>query len=1396
MTTYKQVIKHLINCQYTNSEFIKWINAENKGYRQEAISIITAYCGLCENLSNYKCYQSNGFDDGELVPITSLKQYFTKEIINKGNSKCDMLLVDYNNNMIVFSSKNIEGNNLGNYDIAEIIALHKKHWSKYNLKIGIISKDTKDVFLKKLSKTRSNKYLKDYEYIIIDQNELYRKWQLLNTQLTNFNDIDEVCFKIKNKIKLRFNQKIICKQIKNKMLELWNTKNWILLNGSECRTGKSYCMALDILNFTKIYEEKFPNKQCHILFLTSQPSTIQTIEELFMIYDEFNIFKINNCKDFVPKSTVKIPKSDTEDNKSDSEDDIQKHIISLISIHKIRIYTKKQLPINDVNLIITDEFHEAGNTELTAQVFHTYKLNNIPKIFYTATPEKPRLYYKIPNENIFKWTSNDNILMSCYNVDNKKLLLNNHNLSESEFDKILSKFDIEDTKNLYSKFPSFYNLIIHPTKQCIKEFQTINSFEGQEHHGFSFESVLMLNKKKFQSENSVKSLLYYIFGQTKKINGSSKYAEDGIPGVIETYESICDNIGQRICFDGEQKRPLIIHLVLGSIKVHGLNKKESKDESNINIASKLLINLFNTMDEKSLNIKPSEIVFIPYNAKNQKILKRSIETIEHAFDRHVKKYKYPETKYIVLVLGESLHTGITNKYCDLIILLSQIKSYDRWYQTIHRAKNEVNCVGDGNKKHAFIVYPNFQGCGSISNLIETYRNKSESIQDTEIRVLHKQRLINILEIDLNEEPDVQMSESTEQQITVLYNNIKQTINKSEKFRNYIQEMNIKQFIISNNNFVNIYKSLNIKPATQKILATLADANPNAIKQGIEIIMEKIQSEKKTKETDESNADFITRKLQEAIHHCINYIVLILQNWESDSIEDIIKYIKNTEVLDTEPKTTIYDLILQCVDISFPVFKNQNCKIDEKEIKMNKLFVTMIFTFISQDFYKDEIIIYIIDKVSEKNKIYAEKNIRANHIATNKIVMITNDERQSNAEFPTPLWLIDEMASKIPDKFWSSDKTILDPCVGKCPFPVVMYEKLMDGLKDKYPDEEVRRKHILEDLLYFADINPLNVYISKFILDPFGEYKLNYFIGDALKLTFDRKFDLVIGNPPYNGTGGTGTGNTIWQEFVKKALNTWLGERGYLVYVHPSGWRKPCYNKSQLKQLFSLMTHNNQMLYLEIHGTKDGMKTFNAGTRYDWYVIQKADKKIDTCVEKMKNKKTKVKDEEGVACVINMSKFEWLPNSNIKYISQMIVHSSNTEITTCPIIMNSSYHATRQYVSHKETELFKYPCIHSTNKSGIRYMYSSRNDNGHFKIPKIIFGESGINDVVIDMDGKYGMTQGAMAIQVENLKEAENIKKTLLSDKFKIVIKATMFGNFRIDWNIFKSFRKDFWMDFL
>jgi hypothetical protein len=222
-----------------------------------------------------------------------------------------------------------------------------------------------------------------------------------------------------------------------------------------------------------------------------------------------------------------------------------------------------------------------------------------------------------------------------------------------------------------------------------------------------------------------------------------------------------------------------------------------------------------------------------------------------------------------------------------------------------------------------------------------------------------------------------------------------------------------------------------------------------------------------------------------------------------------------------------------------------------------------------------------------------------------------------------------------------------------------------------------------------------------------------------------------------------------------------------------------------------MTKNNTILYLEIHDSKDGLKTFKAGTRYDWYVIKRA---------KNEDYKTIIKDELGITSKLNLNKLDFLPNCDLDLVLPLLARSGDVK---CPI-NNGKYFASRKdLVSSKKTANFIYPLIHSTNKdkidkqtgdiiSGVRYMYSSRNDKGGFGVKKVIFGDSGINDVIIDLEGDYGMTQHAMAIDISSKKEGTELKKYLLGENFKKVLKACKWGNFGIDWVLFTYFKKDFY----
>lgn len=395
----------------------------------------------------------------------------------------------------------------------------------------------------------------------------------------------------------------------------------------------------------------------------------------------------------------------------------------------------------------------------------------------------------------------------------------------------------------------------------------------------------------------------------------------------------------------------------------------------------------------------------------------------------------------------------------------------------------------------------------------------------------------------------------------------------------------------------------------------------------------------------------------------------------------------------------------------------------------------------------------------------------------KIFKPTEHQKKTRAEVSTQPSLRRDVLSKIPPKFWKNPNSkILEPCCGKGGFLVDLLVRLKEGLKEYFTDEEELYRHIVEEMLYFVDIDPQNVEISKMILDPYEKgYKLNYYTGDTLKLDIFGEwglegFDLVVGNPPYqnsqNNTGKRGGGDLLWNKFVSRCVKDFVKPQGYMCFIHPSGWRKPESAKSKYKGLFRLLTRESQMIHLDIHGSKDGLRVFNCGTRYDWYVIQKTKPNTNT--------KTSIRDELGNVTTLNLTEWNFLPNHSFDIIRSLLRQGNEEK---CLVIYNSTNYETRKnWTSSKHSAEYKYTLIHSTPKSGTRYYYSSRNDKGHFGIPKVIFGETGIYNAIIDMEGKYGMTQHAMAIQIETQEEGENLKKVLEGDKFKDLLDACSWSN--------------------
>lgn len=392
-------------------------------------------------------------------------------------------------------------------------------------------------------------------------------------------------------------------------------------------------------------------------------------------------------------------------------------------------------------------------------------------------------------------------------------------------------------------------------------------------------------------------------------------------------------------------------------------------------------------------------------------------------------------------------------------------------------------------------------------------------------------------------------------------------------------------------------------------------------------------------------------------------------------------------------------------------------------------------------------------------------------------------KKERGEVFTPLNLINDMLNNLPLEVWKNPNLKwLDPANGIGNFPICVYYRLMDGLKDLFSDKKKRSKHIIENMLYMVELDPTNVTVSRSIfLD--GNIEEQDFLKYKKPKGWPEKFDVIMGNPPYQsspsnktGEGGHGSGKgSLWDKFIIDSFKI-LKMNGYLCFINPPKWRQPEH------KLWDILSHK-QIIFLKIFNKKHGTTYFKCSTRFDMYIIENIDKYKDTYLI----------DELDNEFNFDLTQWPFLPNYDYDIISNIIT----TNDKSLPLIYNTFYHGSINMDKTKKnnnTE-YKYPVVNSITKDGLGFIYAKDNTKGHFGVSKVILSSNEKQysyPEQNDYNGNYGMSEKSFGFPITSKQEGDAILQAIDTDIFRDIIKATKWGAFHTDYRMFKYFKPDWY----
>ena len=1112
-----------------------------------------------------------------------------------------------------------EKSSLDKYDLPQLFALQtQKEIKNARIILMVNNKQALDTKILRAKQDYSQFLYKIYGTDELDTwfqgmlFDMYKNYDTITKYINNFNPP-----KI-NFIQPRFHQLLFVESTLKYIEEPNNFKKFIW--GAIPRSGKSFMIGGLIGE-----RNKDKNGNDIVLILGAKTETLSQFRDMFKDYSDFKHYNI-----FVPGEDPIVREQHNRGIYLFSQELLKKHSQNDAEFNEKTINKYKSLFTkgNKIDLFF-DEVHKGGSTDKSEGILYAFKNAGITIdlfVMVTATFAKPNIRYSGDNfidtkpSKLIQWNYDDQQNMKQLDSETKKQLIINgfddtliKDVVTSLFTEYKTQYGTEYLsilKEEYSKHPEL--VIITP--------ELLGT--GKNTYRTDFKTVFNGNLK---CDACKKDMPVEFYRDTRNI-----FANEGVVNDLLTFieKSVYNYFHTQLAYPSASPHTELWFLPDKNLYSQPkecitdcgpVNIDENQDEDETSktglpniepltrgLALKITRDFTDTLFDRYN-------VFIVHGTKvpHKDIYKLFDSSRVQMYDtkgslsEQIKAFEiktFQQGKSLIILTGAKLRLGISLPCADIAFNFDDIKSVDANYQTMFRVLTERNNPAN-TKKYGY--YVDFNKERTISFLYEYDQFYGDRAKKKRADVVSLQSLLftfNVNGLGLIKQKQKDFYSTLVEKLELNNESAFKYWSNGENAQRLLKKvMALASNLESLKQVAQLLKLKIGKKGKKTVKETLKKGEPHAKPPTEEPDSredEEVESEEQF--TEEYDISVLIDRISEQLPSIVALFAIFSQTEEltcrnlDECITQTIQHIKNHP-----------DRRCSCDDLTSNIF---DCFMNSPVYQYDYETLIKILEWIHTTF---------IDNVESRqafnilNRIYTsniEPMKRGEPPISNstsdellKLIQenlaVKTEEKDRFGEVFTPPVLINEMLDQLPGEVWSNaDLKWLDPANGIGNFPMIAFTRLDEGLKDKIKDKKKRHEHIIKNMLYMVELNPKNVKIARRIFGKDANIFCGSFLEDGWQKAFGiEKFDVIMGNPPYNKDGVGKGGGVFWKDFVFASLKI-INKNGYITFVHPIGWRKPVGERASAGDVWEEYKKGN-LVYLNINDEK--IKNFPVVDYYVW-----------------------------------------------------------------------------------------------------------------------------------------------------------------------------------------------------